>query len=297
MIMEFVKNITQNVPGSQFTMFKAMCIGSDGRTRTAERVNFGSTNCLILDETRLVGQDVDAEDPRLIEVNGIVYVICIVRSWLPGQIRGIAISRVDEFRPTILTIEGQVPQRIEKNWAPFTKDGRLYFVYNYDPLVILSYDFNPTGVCTIVHADTPLPFRTETTFFRGGSNLLPYKGDVYLGFGHSRLLHTNGLFFHYTHAVFLDTHTWKVVYVSDPLTYSFPGLPRLLYFPGRNCIQDPVSYLTDGTLTVNFDDTTSLLYRISVPEPVYTTYPIGSIQRMVLNMTRLRLTQDEEEKP
>lgn len=295
--MEFLKNITQNVPGSQFTMFKALCVVSNGRTYSAERVNFGNSNCLILDGSRLVGHDVDAEDPRLIEVNGVVYVICIVRSWLPGQLRGIAISPVDEFRPTILQIRDQAPQRMEKNWAPFTKDGRLFFVYNYDPLVVLSYDLNPEGVCEIEHASVTLPFRTETTFFRGGSNLLPYKGDTYLGFGHSRLFH-NGLFYHYTHAVFLDTHTWNVSYVSEPLKYTCPppfpcvqGTNILSHYTGRNCIQDPISYLTDGTLTVNFDDTTSLLYRVQVREPEnYVVYPLGGIQRSVLKWTQERIS-------
>lgn len=32
--------------------------------------------------------------------------------------------------------------RQEKNWSPFSSDGRLYFVYSYHPLVILHYRFD-----------------------------------------------------------------------------------------------------------------------------------------------------------
>lgn len=32
--------------------------------------------------------------------------------------------------------------RQEKNWSPFSRDGRLYFVYSYHPLVILHYRFD-----------------------------------------------------------------------------------------------------------------------------------------------------------
>jgi len=285
---EYVDNITQKPPGSVFTMFKALC-RVDDKKYSAERVNYGNVNCLVLNETEFKGKQVDAEDPRLVNVNGTVYVIFVVRSWLPGQVRGIAISKFDDFKPVILNIEGQPPSFMEKNWAPFVKDNLLYFVYNYDPLIVISYDFNEQGTCKVVHCDAQLPFRTEVTFLRGGSNLLPYKEDYYLGFCHSRL--QDGVYWHFTHAVILDTKNWKVVYVSKPILYrpssNLPRISNVLFsYPERNCIQDPVSFLTDGTVTVNFDDTTSLLYKVHVPEPIFTQYGKGDIQRFVLQCTR-----------
>jgi len=36
--------------------------------------------------------------------------------------------------------------RQEKNWSPFSRDGHLYFVYSYHPLVILRYRFDSASV-------------------------------------------------------------------------------------------------------------------------------------------------------
>lgn len=53
--------------------------------------------------------------------------------------------------------------RQEKNWSPFIHEDELYFVYSYDPLVILKYDFEngTVGFCRPEQADYPpeaLPF-------------------------------------------------------------------------------------------------------------------------------------------
>lgn len=51
-------------------------------------------------------------------------------------------------------------EAVQKNWAPFTRDGKLYAIYSYDPFIILSID-PESGECTeainksqIVRCDT-----------------------------------------------------------------------------------------------------------------------------------------------
>ena len=175
--------------------------------------------------------------------------------------------------------------QIEKNWAPFVKDNQLFFVYNYDPLIIIRYDFNTDGICKVVfnQDNCILPINTSTTFLRGGSNLIHYKNGYYIGGCHSRIY--KNCFEHYTHIVLLDTNTWKLVYVSKPVMYlcelkdhlnswwyrpdstkKIDTLHNIIIDKTPNIIQDPVSlYQKEDAyfITINVRDSVSLLYEIS----------------------------------
>jgi hypothetical protein len=199
---------------------------------------------------------------------------------------------------------------IEKNWAPFEKGGCLYFVYNYDPLVVLSYDFNRAGVCRVVfkQGDVGLPFDTSGTHLRGGSNLVRYKDDYYIGGCHSRIF--KSCFEHYTHIVLLNTATWKLEYVSKPVLYYFSGKESLnnWHTHGRksvkpldvvdnrltdrspHIIQDPISLYQHNDryyVTINVRDCVSLLYELSfhhLLDACKTGHPIGHHDRIVRDM-------------
>jgi hypothetical protein len=79
----------------------------------------------------------------------------------------------------------------------------------------------------------------------GGSNLVPYFGDYYIGGAHSRLYIANPLkhgeekSFHFTHLVVLDVRHWKVVHVTRPLLYD----TKRFAADSRYCIQDPISII------------------------------------------------------
>jgi len=178
--------------------------------------------------------------------------------------------------------------RIEKNWAPFVKNNRLYFVYNYDPLIIIEYDLNQNGICKVVYKqdDCILPINTSTTYLKGGSNLIHYKDGYYIGGCHSKII--KNCLEKYTHIILLNTNTWELVYVSKPVMYlcnikdelnawhqspcskkkldTFNINCNILYDKTPNIIQEPVSlYLKDDKyyITINVRDSVSLLYELS----------------------------------
>ena len=83
------------------------------------------------------------------------------------------------FNPQIVSIGGNFSafNTHEKNWAPFAKDGRIMFVYSYDPLVIIECPNLTCGSCcrtAYVEKGVQLPLLTmKTAILRGGSNLIP----------------------------------------------------------------------------------------------------------------------------
>ena len=181
---------------------------------------------------------------------------------------------------------------VEKNWAPFVKDNKLYFVYNYEPLIIISYDLNDDGICKIIFKqnNVNLPINTGGTFLRGGSNLLQYKDDYYIGSIHTRLYYKKHLY--YTLIVLLDTKKWEIVYLSKPVLYNYNLMDNLKARPinGKeifkkldtfhnilvDCtqvrddnqeyiLQSPISlYLNNNKyyITINVRDSVTLLYEI-----------------------------------
>ena len=281
--------------GFEYSMFKSQCY-VDGVTYNCERLGRNnqkvglicSRSSDVVGISHVYGEDIEAEDPRLVHMDsGAVYIVFICLSPYPGQTRCIAITPFDEWNPVFLQVENMQRNSVEKNWAPFVKNGQLYFVYNYDPLVILQYDFNTAGICRVVFTQdgVQLPIDTSSTYLRGGSNLIPYKDGFYIGGCHSRI-HNNdakNCFEHYTHVVLLNTNSWKLVYVSKPVMYLLPEEMSdtkfnswwVTHSPDEKCIdtlhniivdktphiiQDPVSiYCRDDRyyITVNIRDSVS----------------------------------------
>jgi hypothetical protein len=286
---KFIENITGDYDDANYSMFKAQCY-LNGIFYTCERINKNGKNGLYFKRTcdnkhTECAFDIEGEDPRIFTLNENVYVVFICISPYMNQKRCIGISSFDKWNPVFLQVENMNKNDIEKNWAPFVKDNKLYFVYNYDPLVILHYDFNPNGICTVVFKQNNciLPINTSTTYLRGGSNLIHYKDEYYIGGCHSRILKES--FEHYTHIILLNTNTWELVYVSKPVMYIYKIKDKLNAFwvyPGYkkqmdtfnnilvdktpHIIQDPISlYIKDEKfyMSINVRDCVSLLYELS----------------------------------
>lgn len=291
-----LKNITNSTRhhGLEYAMFKA--IWHEDLLYSCERICIEGKNGLqfqVGEESRLEGFDIEAEDPRMVKVRGVIYVVFICNSIYPGQKKCIAITRFDKFKPIFLRIEDYKPNYIEKNWAPFEKDGDLYFVYNYGPLIVIKYDFNSQGICQVTHleAGTSLPINTnEPNFLRGGSNLLPFLDHFYIGGCHSRIFEK--CFYHFTHFVILDTRNWRIRFLSKPVLYRYPHqdlgvIPEtdILFDLHPNCIQDPISlnYVNNKyLLSINVRDAVSLLYQIDFDLDVkdFQIYEKGSLQAL-----------------
>lgn len=286
---KFIENITGTYDNVDFCMFKAQCYLNDVYY-SCERINKNGKNGLYLksennDNYRECGFDIEAEDPRLIILNQTIYVVFICISPYQNQNRCIGISSFEQWNPVFLQIENMPKNVIEKNWAPFVKEDKLHFVYNYDPLIIIHYDLNFAGVCNVIFKqnNVNLPINTTYTYLRGGSNLIHYKDEYYIGGCHSRIL--KNVYEDYTHIILLNTKTWELVYVSKPIMYTcdinnelnayqmYKGCMKqldtfhnILVDKSPHLIQDPVSlYMKDDKfyITVNVRDCVSLLYELS----------------------------------
>lgn len=268
-------------------MFNAQCYLNNIKYN-CERIKKNEKNGLYFtrsdwEKYREKGFNIEAEDPRLFIINNEVYVMFICLSPYQNQIRCIAVTKFNEWNPLFLQIENMRKNPIEKNWAPFVINNKLYFVYNYDPLVIIHYDFNSSGICKIIFKQNNinLPINTSITYLRGGSNLLHYKDNYYIGGVHSRL--QKDCFIHFSHIVLLDIEKWELVYLSKPILYkyllhdklrvhdknkpfkSLDTLHNVIIDKTPNLIQDPISlYQNDDNfyITINIRDSVSLLYEI-----------------------------------
>ena len=310
---KFIDNITTvEIDDLHYSMFKAVQYKDDNRTRgkddegeddkgkdmfhSCERICVKGKNGLLFQtkNTNIVyGFEIEAEDPRMVKINNKIYVVFICLSPYEGQNRCIAITEFDKFEPTYLQVENMEKNPIEKNWAPFEKDGKLHFVYNYDPLIILTYDFNKDGLCKVIYKqnNVDLPIKTEATFLRGGSNLLHYRDNYYIGGCHSRV-NDGSRFYHFTHIVLLDVVDWKIVFLSKPVIYNYQKYDMLrvnttnvLFDMKPNCIQDPISMYTRENkyyITVNIRDCITHLYEIQfdIPDGCIKKYEMGELQSL-----------------
>jgi hypothetical protein len=141
-----------------------------------------------------------------------------------------------------------------------------------------------------------LPIKTETTYLRGGSNLLHYKDNYYIGGCHSR--YDDGRrFYHFTHIILLDVEKWEIVFLSKPIIYNYKkkditcinGTTIILDI-NPNCIQDPVSlYKRENKyyITVNIRDSISHLYEIEfdIPKGCLKRYEMGKLQELTKSYT------------
>lgn len=292
---KYIGNVTGNYDDVNYCMFNALCY-LNGITYSCERI--GKKNEMIglyfkrddQSNHREEGFDISAQDPRIFILNDTVYVVFFCESPYENQEYCIGITPFNEWKPTFLQVENMKKNNIEKNWAPFVKDNQLYFVYNYDPLIIIKYDFNINGICKVVYrqGNCSLPINTGSTYLRGGSNLLHYKDGYYIGGCQSRGLRLNECWLHYTHIILLNTNTWELVYISKAVMYlhdikeefnawfESPGSKKKLDVLNINTNiladktphkkQVPISlYLKDDKfyLTINVRDTVSLLYELS----------------------------------
>ena len=290
---KYIDNITGNYEGIQFSMFKSQCY-LDNICYSCERVNKDGKNGLYFIKDKEINEyafDIEGEDPRIFIFMGHVYVIFICLSPYENQNRCIGITKFDEWNPIFLQIDGMQKSHIEKNWVPFIKEGRLYFIYNYDPLIVLEYDLNLDGICKVIFGN--LPIDTSITYLRGGCHSRIYKN----------------CYEHYTHIILLDTNKWELVYVSKPVMYlcqinnclnshwlspnsekKLDTFYNILLDRTPNIIQDPISIYEKNSryyITINIRDSVTLLYEIKFSNLfnlIKRDCPIGYFDNDVKNM-------------
>jgi predicted GH43/DUF377 family glycosyl hydrolase len=107
------------------------------------------------------------EDCRLVEVGGRWYATATVAELNPHSRREVGLLTFDgadvtDARPLR---RGRDPERHEKNWMPFVRDGELHLVYTCSPTVVLRCDPARAEVETVSEAAAP----EELGRLRGGS--------------------------------------------------------------------------------------------------------------------------------
>ena len=312
---KFVSNITgvydKNV---WFSMFKSQYY-LNGITYGCERINRSKKNglCLTKESDGVVfsnievGLDIEAEDPRLFSFEGEIYIVFICLSPYPDQNTGIGITKFGVWKPCCLRIRNMKNNYVEKNWSPFVKDGMLLFVYNYDPLIIIRYDFNKDGMCEVVFKQNNviLPINTSKKYLRGGSNLIHYKDQYYIGACHSRLVDKVPVIYN-THIVLLDTSSWNIRYLSKPVAFicddvncnlnKIPGTNILRHcsdIPGNShlyIINSPCSIYKKNDcffITVNINDKITLLFQLEFDISIDDNkgYSVGDLEKSTLLYT------------
>ena len=258
------------------SILKSMCI-KNGTEYFCERVNIDNKKYLLKTNNQnenfeLLGEEYESEDPRLFLYNNEIYMIFNVKE---GEGRQVCISKYDEFKPVKLFLKDEKMNKIEKNWSPFVKENKLYFVYSYHPLIIITYDFNQEGRCDIVYKkeDVQLPLEPFwKVSMRGSTNLIQLCDEYYIGFVHSTIF-TNRLNiggykypYYFPFLILLDTQKWKIVYLSNPL------LDANVYNENDwHCVNYPTSinYIQgdEYIVTFNINQNNALKYKLNFFEP------------------------------
>jgi hypothetical protein len=262
---EFVADITnekmvqkREIEGFQYNMFQSTII-KDSTEYYCERINITSdrningihglffSNNTNNQDTRFEGKEIDTEDPRLFICNDKIYVVFNVFSPFPGYKRSMAISEYNHFQPIYLRIEDHQEQIVEKNWSPCVVNNQLYFIYIFDPLIVLHYDFNQEGICTIHYKQNPevniRDIYTPHKCLRGSSSFIPFMdsflGELYIGLCHS-YIYKDDQYYYYAFLCILNVTKWEIVYISKPVAC-------------RSLLTDAISKYKDTDIINNFD--------------------------------------------
>lgn len=117
------------------------------------------------------------EDFRLIIYKDQLYAICTCIKTNPKGINEMCLLRINDNKvDKIVRLKSdRLPEKTEKNWAPFVHNDKLLVMYSNQPTIILECDVE-SGLCKVVeHGMNSLDFSS----YRGGSQIIPIN-DMYL---------------------------------------------------------------------------------------------------------------------
>lgn len=169
------------------------------------------------------------EDCRIIDIDGVSWFTCSTFDTNPSGAIQISLCKMKEEsfeRPVkvekLVPLKGPDPNRHEKNWLPFMKNGELCLVYSSDPFTVLKPNFE-TGETTVIieHAQDH-----DFSRFRGSAAPIEFDG------GYLMLIHEVIQLPDYTRCylhrfVYLDQN-FIVKKVSKPFTFNHSGIEYCL---------------------------------------------------------------------
>lgn len=164
------------------------------------------------------------EDCRLIDYGSSRWVSCTVSDMNPYLIPEMALCRIGEDDRGAVSIQELTllhafgEQRCEKNWLPFVRDGSLFFIYSFQPFIIVQPNLQD-GRCSIV-THQKLPW--SLSHLRGSAPPIPFDRG-WLLLTHEVLLQKNGKRAYLHRFVYLN-QAYIVERVSKPFVFSHLGV-------------------------------------------------------------------------
>ena len=239
----------RSTPGRETLVFDSQLYDADDQLTTFTRYIPDSSDGWIetvvrMNDTEVIGS---GEDPRPFFWRGSVCVASQTFNPAHAFVNKFYIKNEDRWITLI------PPTRITpgKNWAPFVRDGDLYFVHEYSPFRVMKAKFiHPRDdfmvLDIIAEHDIPTAKSIDGySSFRGGSNGVQI-GEVILGIGHTNT-HSDDTIESIQHRPFV----W-VYHPDQSLTYYELDFD----FPDTYRIVDPTSlYFRDGTLYMTTSET------------------------------------------
>jgi tetratricopeptide (TPR) repeat protein len=167
------------------------------------------------------------EDCRLFHFQGSDWFTCSTFDTNPSGAIQISLCKIRDGQPVakvdkLLPLKGPDPNRHEKNWLPFVKNGELFFIYSSDPFVIKQPNLE-TGECeTLLHYEPTHNFSR----FRGSASPIAFDNG-YLMMVHEVILHADYTRCYVHRFVFLDS-LFAVKKISKPFTFKHSGIEYCL---------------------------------------------------------------------
>jgi glycosyltransferase involved in cell wall biosynthesis len=161
------------------------------------------------------------EDCRLVEIDNATWFTCTTSDTNPTGQRQISLCQLEDQKGNVkklIPLLGPDPNRCEKNWLPFVKDGSFHVIYSCHPFMILQPDLE-TG-----SYETSLYYEPEHDFsgFRGSAAPIEYKN------GYLMLIHETVQFAdqsrNYLHRFLYLNKDFMVQQVSRPFIFFHLGI-------------------------------------------------------------------------
>jgi predicted GH43/DUF377 family glycosyl hydrolase len=153
------------------------------------------------------------EDCRLIELDGHWYATATVCDMNPVERREIALLSFDGAEIVrAQPLAGPDPERHEKNWMPFVRDGALHFLYSCSPTIVLRCDVRSGALTSVAERELP-----AAAGFRGGSQGVAVDG------GHLFVIHQtehDDRALRYVHRFVLLDHDLRLAAATPRFTFA-----------------------------------------------------------------------------
>ena len=225
------------------------------------------------------------EDPRIIlnENNQILISFNMIDS---DRKRKIWFYDILNHHQIPFTISNHPVADMEKNWSPFMKDNKLYFIYSYNPLKILQCS-TEQGSCNFI-------FKTENinkiSSLRGGTQLIRFRDShYYVGIARSTISCDKCQQFYRPHLFVLSTmnEQFRIVYVSEPL--KLDNIPAFTFYfmseeKSKDFCNDIIRIMTPGSIVSWTWPDDKLIFTLSINDKKSYLVSIVGIGQVVENI-------------